>query len=50
MTQRLLTGPTAYRQPDATAPYLEGSYGARTWKPDLEAQERYGAVVAKAST
>lgn len=42
----------AYRHPDATVPYPEGSYAARTRKPDLEAQERYGALVtaSKAST
>ncbi|HWX28439.1 MAG TPA: hypothetical protein VNZ53_13515 [Steroidobacteraceae bacterium] len=34
----------AYQHPDATTPYPEGSPAAISWKPDLEAQDRYRAL------
>jgi hypothetical protein len=34
----------AYQRPDAVAPFPEGSPAAKSWKPDLEGQERYRAL------
>ena len=39
----------AVEHPDAVSPYPEGSHAANNWKPDLEAQERYRALLEQAA-